>query len=148
MGLDMYLKAKKYLWGDNTEEVKKVIRDRFNIPKDNRINSVEFTVGYWRKANHIHNWFVEEVQEGEDDCRKHYVSEKDLRYLREMCKQVLDDKSKAKRLLPTKSGFFFGSTEYDEDYFKQLERTIEIIDETLEIIENNKLVDIYYESSW
>ena len=28
-------------------------------------------VGYWRKANQIHNWFVENVQDGEDDCCYH-----------------------------------------------------------------------------
>jgi|1186.fasta_scaffold611083_1 hypothetical protein len=30
--------------------------------------------GYWRKANPVHRWFVENVQHGEDDCRKYYVS--------------------------------------------------------------------------
>lgn len=43
-------------------------------------------VGYWRKANHIHNWFVENVQDGEDDCRYHgEVTKEDLEELLVSC---------------------------------------------------------------
>ena len=46
--------------------------------------------GYWRKANHIHNWFVENVQGGEDDCCYHReVEEDDLRELLDICETVL-----------------------------------------------------------
>lgn len=37
------------------------------------------------------------------------------------CKQVLEDSSKAEELLPVKGGFFFGSTEYDQNYFKDVQ---------------------------
>lgn len=48
-------------------------------------------VGYWRKANHIHNWFVENIQDGVDDCNYHReVTEDDLHELLNICKQVLD----------------------------------------------------------
>lgn len=47
-------------------------------------------VGYWRKANHIHNWFVENIQNDEDDCRYHReVEEDDLRELLDICETVL-----------------------------------------------------------
>lgn len=47
-------------------------------------------VGYWRKANHIHQWFIENVQNGEDDCRYHReVEEDDLRELLDICETVL-----------------------------------------------------------
>ena len=46
-------------------------------------------VGYWRKANQIHNWFVENVQDGEDDCRYHReVTEDDLQDLLSMCEKI------------------------------------------------------------
>ena len=45
-------------------------------------------VGYWRKANQIHKWFVENVQEGEDDCGQYEVSFDQLRELRELCIKV------------------------------------------------------------
>jgi hypothetical protein len=48
-------------------------------------------VGYWRKENHIHNWFVENIQNGEDDCKYHReVTEEDLLELLDICKRVLD----------------------------------------------------------
>jgi hypothetical protein len=47
------------------------------------------TVAYWRKANQIHNWFVENVQDGNDDCKDYYVSRKQLEELRDTCKAVL-----------------------------------------------------------
>ena len=47
-------------------------------------------VGYWRKANQIHNWFVENIQNGIDDCRYHReVREGDLRDLLDVCERVL-----------------------------------------------------------
>ena len=42
-------------------------------------SSVEIEVGRWRKANQIHNWFVQNVQYGEDDCRKYEVDTKALK---------------------------------------------------------------------
>jgi hypothetical protein len=48
-------------------------------------------VGYWRKANQIHNWFVENIQDGVDDCCYHReVTEEDLMELLDVCKRVLD----------------------------------------------------------
>lgn len=48
-------------------------------------------VGYWRKANHIHNWFVEHIQDGVDDCDYHReVRKEDLEELLDICQKVLD----------------------------------------------------------
>lgn len=47
-------------------------------------------VGYWRKANAIHKWFVENVQNGEDDCGQYEVSKEQLEELLDVCKEVLD----------------------------------------------------------
>ena len=47
-------------------------------------------VGYWRKANHIHRWFVDTIQDGEDDCCYHReVDEDDIRELLDLCEVVL-----------------------------------------------------------
>lgn len=48
---------------------------------------------------------------------------------------VIDDPSTAERLLPTRSGFFFGSTGYDDYYFDQLVITVKGIDAILDNIE-------------
>lgn len=46
-------------------------------------------VGQWRKANHIHAWFVKNVQEGTDDCSFYFVTEDDFLELKETCEKVL-----------------------------------------------------------
>ena len=48
-----------------------------------------------------------------------------------MCNQVLKDHSKAEELLPTMSGFFFGSTDYDDYYYKDVEEVRNWVKETL-----------------
>lgn len=46
-------------------------------------------VGYWRKANQIHNWFVENIQDGEDDCCYHReVTKEDLEELLMLCERI------------------------------------------------------------
>ncbi len=57
--------------------------------KPERISQIEERVGYWRKANAIHNWFVKNVQKGEDDCGDYYVEEEKLQELLDTCKKVL-----------------------------------------------------------
>lgn len=50
------------------------------------------SVGYWRKANAIHRWFVENVQDGEDDCDYHReVTAEDLKELRALCIDVVEN---------------------------------------------------------
>lgn len=105
-------------------------------------------VGYWRKVNAIHNWFVENIQDGEDDCRYHReVTKEDLEELLDTCQEVLCNHDLAELILPTQCGFFFGSTEYDEYYFEDIKDTIDIITKVLETTDFDKEM-IYYVSSW
>lgn len=47
-------------------------------------------VGYWRKANQIHNFFIKSVQDGEDDCEYHHECTKEvLENLLHTCRIVL-----------------------------------------------------------
>lgn len=103
-------------------------------------------VGYWRKANHIHNWFVQNVQNGVDDCKSYYVEIKDLKELLDVCKQVVKYPNLGESLLPCSRGFFFGSNEYDEEYIRQVKYTIEVLEEILKV--ENRGVYYEYESSW
>jgi hypothetical protein len=93
---------------------------------------------------------VHNVQNDTDDCGTYFVSEEQLEELLELCKKVLDNNELAGELLPSTSGFFFGSTEYDEWYFSDLTHTVEIIESLLsERNEDGYLNgDIYYHSSW
>jgi len=47
-------------------------------------------VGYWRKANAIHKWFVDNVQNGEDDCQRYDVTPAQLTELLVTVNTVLD----------------------------------------------------------
>lgn len=158
MGLDMYL-------------IKRKKGDRRKVWQCEEVM-------YWRKANAIHKWFVENCQKGEDNCRPHLVRKTKMKELCGICKAILDntelvdakvmngkrlvngewepimedgkimkDTSLAETLLPTTSGFFFGSTDYDQWYYEDVKRTYEKLNE---IIEENEFdeYNFYYESSW
>ena len=152
MGLDMYLNARRFLWifsngtGEDAE-IGKAISAAIPEAGNMRPSTVEFEAIYWRKANAIHKWFVDNVQDGVDDCRSYYVSRDNLRNLLEVCETVLKDNSRAEELLPSQSGFFFGGTDYDEWYFKDLQHTRDKIDELLSKPDFDKF-DFQYQSSW
>lgn len=108
--------------------------------------TVDIPVAYWRKANQIHQWFVMNVQSGVDECEEHTVSRERLQELVNVCTEVLDDHSKASALLPTQSGFFFGSVEYDVWYFRDLEYTKEQLTKLIEA--TSDWDEFRYQSSW
>ena len=155
MGLDQYLYAKKYAsngeWQKPEERetydaiIKAVNADEFSNDGF-AMASVSVQVAYWRKEIGIHNWFVENCQGGEDDCREAYVSREQLRELRSLVQEVLDDNSKASELLETRGGFFFGSTDYDEWYFQGLKYTADTLDKILNKVPEDW--DFCYHSSW
>ena len=59
--------------------------------------------------------------------------------------QKVVDSSVAETFLPTGSGFFFGSTEYDEWYIKDLEYTKKVLEKA---IKTGDVGDYYYQASW
>jgi hypothetical protein len=153
MGLDMYLSKKTYVkkWEHHSpEEVFEVSVKKggqsYDMVKTKRVSYIEEEVMYWRKANHIHNWFVQNCQNGVDECQTSYVSSENLMMLYETLKQVSEDHSRAEVLLETAPGFFFGGTEYDEYYFEEINRTIEELE--AEMIGGEFKGDYYYQSSW
>ena len=144
----------------------------------------------WRKANAVHKWFVDNVQDGNDDCGSYVVTVDDLVKLHDVCQEVLDnsklidgdvtngytfedgekvpivekgqyieDPSVAKELLPTTGGFFFGSTEYDQWYWWDIQFTERKLAVLLDCLEPKELrvvhkdepdwfVEFRYTSSW
>lgn len=147
MGLDMYLTAKRYIYtfGDDDKALRDVL-EQLKV-NDMTIKELSYEAGYWRKANQIHKWFVDNVQGGDDNCGEYLVTTEELERLLELVNEVLRNKDKAKELLPTTNGFFFGDISYDESYFDDLINTKAIIENVLSIVELRKY-DIYYSSSW
>lgn len=153
MGLDQYLDRNIYVGAqfehrEVTGSIDISIHGEKLLVPFNQVCSITLQVGYWRKANAIHKWFVDNVQEGVDDCGRYYVSKDDLRNLLGLVNQVLADHSKAEELLPSTSGFFFGGTDYDEWYFDSLENTKTILEEALKEEVLKTPGDYYYHSSW
>lgn len=148
MGLDMYLTAKRYL--SEYDPVEKQIKQEIDKTLDTKIGptkEVALEAGYWRKANAIHNWFVNTVQDGVDECQESPVSLDQLQELSAIVNMVLDDNSLAGEILPPTDGFFFGGTEIDDWYIENLTITKNILDNILNN-PDSKNWQFYYQSSW
>jgi hypothetical protein len=147
MGLDMYLSAKRYLWKmkEEEQEIAQKIGDTVNS-NGMRVKEVACEAMYWRKANAIHYWFVQNIQDGSDDCREYYVPRSKLEALVKICVEVLSDPSKADDLLPPAEGFFFGSSNIDDWYWDDVKDTIGTISRLLE--NTSAEWEFYYASSW
>lgn len=190
MGLDMYLeKCDRRAWGykdfnideikENKPELYKEIQPFLTTRgKYVQWESIFAEVGYWRKANAIHKWFVENVQDGNDNCDYYEASKEQLEELLAICNTVksstkmehnyvkngerfengmwcpiveegdtIANPEVAEELLPTQSGFFFGSTDYDQYYMQDIEDTIEILTRALQETDFDREM-IVYTSSW
>jgi hypothetical protein len=192
MGLDMYLHRKTYVknWDHMApEELHQITVKRNNKEHPwidlKKISEITEEVGYWRKANCIHDWFVKNVQDGRDECQESDVSLSQLQELYDACilvrdnsklvkgkiqngstiKEVnneiveepiiedgktIEDKSVAEALLPTASGFFFGSTDYDEYYMRDILDTISILEPLIKLTVPGDLYSpsYTYRASW
>ena len=130
MGLDMYLFGVKEQNNLHNYNLGKVI--------------TQIEIGYWRNANPIHDWFVENVQNGVNNAAVYYVSRENLKTLKKICEEVLSETKNAEMVLPTSNGFFVGKIECDEKYFHDIHKTIQICKYALE-----KDFDYFvYQSSW
>lgn len=158
MGLDMYLTKRTYV--QNWDYMKESEKNYVSVKganeghiKGDRVQYIIEQLCYWRKANHIHKWFVDNVQGGDDDCGSYIVSLPEIKQLMDVCYEVMTDNSKAQELLPTTNGFFFGGTEYDDFYFTQVTDTYKILKELVEELEEyktplNNSAWMEYRASW
>ena len=152
MGLDMYLYC-------NSKEVSKKVADVMYSKGslDYQWATQRGEIGYWRKQSQIHNWFVNHVQNGTDDCNNYCVDYEDLIDLLDILEEVL--KTRNKDILPTVDGFFF-NVKGDEDwYWYGIEYTYKLIktildniyivgDECFEDKTEQWRVSFSYQSSW
>lgn len=165
MGLDMYLYAESRISGKGyfgkiysprLEEIAKLTNLVTLSPQDERPlghMTVSVCVAYWRKANAIHGWFVQNVQGGVGECRRSDVETAHLVQLRETCQRALEyyDEGRldaAAKLLPPQGGFFFGGTDIDEWYAENLRLTIRQIDPLIKAHSEGVHAEFYYRSSW
>jgi hypothetical protein len=184
MGLDMYLDREVYIgaqWEHRnvTGTIEIMIGDRKADVNLSKVSSITERVAYWRKANAIHKWFVDNIQGGVDNCGRYYVGREDLQRLLDTVNLVLENSKVsqgqvshgqtikdgkwvdiledgevivnpevAEEYLPTRAGFFFGGTGYDQWYLDDLKYTRDVLEEVLSKEEKAGLVDYFYSSSW
>lgn len=164
MGLDMYFYARKTTYKSFSKWDKPDRANEVNYPEDlktfsdyiydRNFKSVQtetsYQIGYFRKFNALHSYIVKTFANGIDNCQDIILYKEDV----EQIKKVLDDVlnahqqvEKAKELLPTQSGFFFGGTDYDEFYFEDVKDAADLMQSFLcnFDFENYQLV---YQASW
>lgn len=123
MGLDMYLYAEKYISASDTfdkqhpKQYKEILEvaGMDTLPKSDYTSlTVKVQVGYWRKANAIHGWFVRECANNVDECQEVYIPAEKLIELRDECVKAL-----ANRHTATKPN--------EADYVKKIDETNDIV---------------------
>jgi hypothetical protein len=104
-------------------------------------------VAYWRKANAIHGWIINNAG-AVDNCTPIHLTKMDLVQLRDDCQKVLDEGTveTAMQLLRPTSGFFFGSNTIDEWYWQDIKDTIEKLNTVLEQSVDDAMFE--YLASW
>jgi hypothetical protein len=150
MGLDMYLRLRKVHSWPNEESYDNAYGCKWKLSEST------YSVCEWRKANAIHKWFVDHVQDGQDDCGRYPVTVDNLYGLRSACRNAMMSYDEgniedAAIFMPSQSGFFFGSTDYDEWYREDLQRTYDACNNLIRTIESPDRKDwlsVEYESSW
>lgn len=102
----MYLTKRTYV--KNWKHTPRTKRYQISIKQGNKklesidpkkISYIIEEVGYWRKANAIHKWFVANVQEGNDDCKEYHVDTEAIEGLLDTVNTVL----KASKLIKGKT---------------------------------------------
>ena len=166
MGLDMYLYRREYVGGWEWKTVETDGREKAlydNIIEYLGVDGVEASphayidvcVAYWRKANAVHGWFVDNLAGGVDECQDILVPRDKLIELRDACADLLkvpagialEDAAEHVGLLP-RPGFFFGSYDLDEWYMEDLKLTIKQIDAVLAGVKETDWVEFIYRASW
>lgn len=117
MGLDQWLTKKYYIGAcyehngvsGNDFEITRTTIDHRKKEKPELVRTVKFPIenledikyriGYWRKSNHIHKWFVDNVQNGTDDCNEYTVEPELLKKLLSDCRATLEAYKKAKEVV-------------------------------------------------
>ena len=116
------------LWAEFESDVIK-----FQRKLDDCYNALYSEVAYFRKVNFLLPYF-----NYEENCSEVVIDKYEVEELIVDCKRVLAAKdtdeaeSVANEFLPTEEGFFFGNTDYDEWYFKDVQ---EVMDKFTEILD-------------
>lgn len=99
-------------------------------------------IGYFRKVNLLVKYFNLE------NCVDHICPKEELSDLLGKCETVLKEHNEtvSKELLPTRDGFFFGDTSYNEYYYSNVKQIADFLRETLKNLNENE--DVIVRAWW
>lgn len=101
---------------------------------------------YFRKYNWLYGWVRRKLKIAElKNCEHYQLTRSMVNDLIDDITNVLSDNSLAEKVLPTESGFFFGSTEYDEWYYDDLRDAKEQLTQLLTEMSDGEPADFW---SW
>ena len=160
----MYFYARKTTYKSFSKWDKPDRADETNYPEDlktfsdyiydRNFRSVEietrYQIGYFRKFNALHSYIVKTFANGTDNCQDIILYKEDVEQIKKVLDEVLNahqQVEKAKELLPTQSGFFFGGTDYDEFYFEDVKDAADLMQSFLDNFDFDKY-QLIYEASW
>lgn len=159
MGLDMYL----------------IKREKREKGKD--LWDFDNELIYWRKANQVHKFFCDNGKEIEPQCSYRVLKSDLEELLKRCIKilevvkvekgtiqngyhiengelipileegEYITNQYDIAKILPTCRGFFFGSTDYDQWYLKDIEYTKEELEKVIPTIDFDN-EDVFYLASW
>lgn len=163
MGLDMYFYARKTTYKSFSEWDQNRKVDKTNYPKDLKIFSdyiydrnfksvernVDYQIGYFRKFNALHSYIVKTFANGIDNCQDIFLDQEAVVKIKAALDSVLETPTEesAKEALPTQSGFYFGSTSYDEDYFEDVREAAALMQNFLDHFDFDTYA-LVYKASW
>ena len=160
MGLDIYFhKTNRSEWAK--------VKSKIDQPGDGQSNPTENfdpeEIGYFRKVNFLMSFF-----NYEGNCEYKEIARCELEDLRDACVEISKmkpvrvdikfytcggkesvekysraDQQRCSELLPTTSGFFFGSTDYDQRYFHDVKEVLVWVDGVLSDLADNEVVLMY-----
>ena len=125
---------------DEKKKIQKEVSDWYDKRPEMAAHGIS-DIGYFRKVNFLMTFF-----NYEGNCEFKEIAKYELEDLVERCNAVLtasNRKEKAEDLLPTQSGFFYGSTEYDEYYYEDVKEVRDWASGVLNDLKDEEMVLMY-----
>jgi len=136
----------KYLYVFLEDEKHKILaNNKFRREKDNIKMYALVEIGCWRNAYQIDELIKNFLYSTDSDGVEFILCENTLRNLKKVCKCLLFEDKQANGIFPTIEEFSRQDIDCQSWYKEQLERTIEIVDNAIEICGYYQQINIYPE---
>lgn len=99
----------------------------------------------FRKCNWLMPFVENAIGHEVENCEDYELSKETMRDLLDRIDKVLADHDLAEKLLPTQGGSFYGSTQYGEWYFKNLQYTKDQLEDDVKSMDDDETATFW---SW